>query len=71
MAERMLGKQAPKVDKRTLKLEKYIKRMALPPIPASTNYRDKIASWPMYLNDRIGDCVADTPETHVKLPPQS
>lgn len=52
---RKLGKRAPLLDGRTLKLEKYVS--ALSPPPPSAFYQGKVSSWPMYLNDQLGDCV--------------
>jgi hypothetical protein len=50
-----LGKRAARKDPRTLRLAKYIK--ALPPAPPRMGYLDAVRSWPMALNDAIGDCV--------------
>lgn len=50
-----LGKTAPRLDNRTLKLAKYIK--AVTPPPAQASFMQKIKSWPMYLNDVEGCCV--------------
>lgn len=53
-----LGKHPKRVDKRTFKLADYLVRGApLPPIPPKASYMQKIAAWPMDLNDRYGDCV--------------
>lgn len=30
---------------------------ALPPVPATVDYLSKVTDWPMYGNDRYGDCV--------------
>ena len=53
-----LGKNPPVLDRygRTLRFEKY--SAALPPIPADVDYISKVPSWPMFANDRLGDCVA-------------
>jgi len=51
-----LGKKPPVHDPRTLKLAKYT--AALPAIPAEVNFISKVASWPMFGNDTLGDCVA-------------
>jgi hypothetical protein len=53
----MLGKLAPKVDPRTLRLANYVNRAALPQLPPSTNYRSAVTSWPMLANDRVGNCA--------------
>lgn len=51
-----LGAQPPiPLDPRTLRLSKYIK--ALPPPPTNSGYIDKVSSWPMDLNDTLGDCT--------------
>lgn len=51
-----LGK-APKVaDDRTLQLAKY-KSSALPKPPTSLQYGYKVPTFPMYANDRLGDCT--------------
>jgi hypothetical protein len=51
-----LGKHPPVHDPRTLRFGKYLKTQ-LPPPPASENYGAKVPSWPMYANDRYGDCT--------------
>lgn len=56
--ERKLGKQAPRIDTRTLQFRDYLKREALPAPPPFASYVTKVGDWPMYLNDRLGDCVA-------------
>ena len=53
---RKLGKRAPRLDKRTLKLSDYV-TPALPDPPIRAGYIEKVPSWPMYLNDELGDCV--------------
>ena len=48
-----------------LTLEKYLDprsrmcRTGLPPVPAAqdVDYASKVPSWPMYLNDQLGDCT--------------
>ena len=54
-----LGKLPARFDSRTLRLESYIG--GLPPAPASVTWSSKVPSWPMYLNDSIGDCAIATP----------
>jgi hypothetical protein len=49
-----LGKEPPVVDKRTLRFEKYL---TLPAPPASVSYYTKVATWPMYYNNKYGDCT--------------
>jgi hypothetical protein len=51
----MLGKRLPRLDVRTLKLSKYIS--TLPKPPRGKAYAAKVPSWPIYLNDKLGDCV--------------
>jgi len=51
-----LGKNAPKQDYRTLRLCNYLNWATLPAVPVSVNYYDKVSSFPVYLNDQIGDC---------------
>jgi hypothetical protein len=52
---RKLGKRAPRIDPRTLKLARYL--LPLPAPPVATGYITKVSSWPIDLNDKIGDCV--------------
>jgi len=52
-----LGKKAPRIDKRTLKLAKYLKG-GLPAAPAEVSWITKVPQpWNMFLNDKLGDCV--------------
>lgn len=58
--DRRLGKKPPKHDPRTLRLAKYMTREALPPAPTSKDYTpavEKAGGFPMYGNDRWGDCA--------------
>lgn len=55
-----LGKLPPAHDVRTLQLAKYISE-ALPPAPESKAWSKPVKSWPMYLNDKIGDCAIAGP----------
>lgn len=50
----LLGRKAPRLDIRTLRLATYLR--ALPPIPAEYTVA-KLSSWGMYLNNRLGDCT--------------
>jgi len=53
-----LGKAKPRHDSRTLKLAKYLKPEALPPLPAMVDYTAAVKNnWPMMLNDSLGDCT--------------
>jgi hypothetical protein len=51
-----LGKRAPRLDSRTFKLSRYLTPALLPPPPAA-GYFGKVPTWPMYMNDTLGDCV--------------
>jgi hypothetical protein len=51
-----LGKRIPRLDNRTLLLADYVIGV-LPTPPTSENWGEKVSSWPMYDNDRIGDCT--------------
>ena len=53
---RLLGKLAPRHDIRTLRLADYM-TAELPTPPQESFYQAKVPSWPMYLNDSLGDCV--------------
>lgn len=52
-----LGKAAPAYDPRTLKLARYLDLAKLPQAPAETSRASRVGSWPMYANDRLGDCT--------------
>ena len=56
-AKMKLGKKAPRLDKRTFKLSKYLPKK-LPAPPAEVSWVTHVPQFPMYLNDSIGDCVA-------------
>jgi hypothetical protein len=57
MATVMLGKALPKIDVRTLMLARYIDTTKLPKPPATLDLTGHVQEWPMYANDRIGDCT--------------
>ena len=40
-----------------VKLASHLTMAALPPTPAVVDYAARVKSWPMYLNDRLGDCT--------------
>lgn len=61
---RKLGKLPKRVDARTLKLARYADLSQLPPIPPSSSWSRAVKSWPMFLNDRLGDC-ADAGAAHM------
>ncbi len=52
-----LGKAAPRLDRRTFKLAKYLPAI-IPPPPPEVSWVTKVPKFPMYLNDELGDCVA-------------
>jgi hypothetical protein len=52
-----LGKLPPRVDVRTLPLGRYVDRAKLPPPPPDVDLATAVAKWPMYANDRVGDCT--------------
>jgi len=52
-----LGKRPARANAVKLKLGDYLKVAALPPLPAAFGHQDLISSWPMFGNDRYGDCV--------------
>lgn len=53
-----LGKLEVKHDPRNLMLATYIDdAVALPAVPASIDWSQKVQSWPMYGNDKLGDCT--------------
>lgn len=52
---RKLGKKPVRRDLRTLQLENYIAHLPIP--PDSTDWSSKAAPFPMFLNDKIGDCT--------------
>lgn len=51
-----LGARPPKHDHRTLQLANYLTGR-LPPPPAVVDWTRPVTDWPMWLNDRIGDCT--------------
>lgn len=52
-----LGKLPPRVDPRTLRLAQYVDRTVLPAPPPELDLGAAVPDWPMYANDRIGDCT--------------
>jgi hypothetical protein len=52
-----LGKLPARVDARTLVLAHYVDRRALPAPPPTLDLTARVPEWPMYGNDRIGDCT--------------
>lgn len=54
-----LGKygRLPRREGKRLHLAKYLSTASLPTPPASVDWSSKVASWPIYGNDKIGDCT--------------
>jgi hypothetical protein len=52
-----LGRLPVRTDVRTLQLARYVDRTKLPAPPASYDETQHVAEWPMYANDRLGDCT--------------
>jgi len=52
-----LGKLPVRADVRTLHIARYIDRAKLPTPPPALDLTDQVAEWPMYANDRVGDCT--------------
>ena len=52
-----LGKHPPVNDDRTLRFGDYVTE-ALPPAPASVTYYQRVPTWPMYWNNKYGDCTS-------------
>lgn len=44
-------------DSRTLELANYVDEAKLPPVPATFDLTKNVPKWPMYANDRLGDCT--------------
>ena len=57
VATRKLGKLPVRTDVRTLALTRYVDRGALPSPPTAVDETAAEHDWPMYANDRIGDCT--------------
>src|ERR1700750_1633926 len=53
----MLGKLPVRTDVRTLSLARYVDSSRLPAPPDAFDETSGVDSWPMYANDRIGDCT--------------
>ncbi len=52
-----LGKLPARVDVRTLSLSRYVDRSVLPEAPPRLDLAAPVGDWPMYGNDRLGDCT--------------
>ncbi len=55
---RKLGKKPKREDPRTLMLASYADLAELPPVPGAYSWSRNVPAWPMYMNDRLGDCTA-------------
>ncbi|HEY4347421.1 MAG TPA: hypothetical protein VGM80_07515 [Gaiellaceae bacterium] len=53
----VLGKLPARIDVRTLALARYLDRDVLPAPPRSFDLTGAVPNWPMYGNDRVGDCT--------------
>lgn len=53
-----LGKLEVKKDPRNLQLARYLDdAVVLPEVPADVDWSKQVSSWPMYGNDKLGDCT--------------
>jgi hypothetical protein len=52
-----LGRNKSAPDSRTLKFADYLKPEALAPAPPATNWYGNVPNWPMFGNDKFGDCT--------------
>jgi hypothetical protein len=53
-----LGKREVKHDARNLQLARYLEEpTVLPRVPDRAEWSKKVAAWPMYANDKLGDCT--------------
>ena len=52
-----MGKLPVRTDTRTLLLARYVDSAKLPTPPATYDATRHVAEWPMYANDRLGDCT--------------
>ena len=57
IAAHKLGKLPVRLDVRTLRLARYVDRTKLPAAPTQLDLTPHVPEWPMYANDRIGDCT--------------
>ncbi len=57
LAAYRLGKLPVRTDVRTLRLARYVDVSKLPPPPVTLDLTAHVPDWPMYGNDRIGDCT--------------
>jgi hypothetical protein len=52
-----LGRKAPRRDARTLQLANYVDHGVLPHVPPKFDWNRAVKTWPVMLNDRLGDCT--------------
>ena len=57
LATGKLGKLPVRTDVRTLRLKRYVDETKLPAPPPALDLTAHVAEWPMYANDRRGDCT--------------
>src|SRR4051812_2113845 len=57
VAARKLGKFPVRTDVRTLSLGQYVDGAHLPEPPSTFDETTRVVEWPMYANDRVGDCT--------------
>jgi hypothetical protein len=57
IAAQRLGKLPVRTDVRTLSLGRYVDGARLPTPPDAFDETSGVAEWPMYANDRVGDCT--------------
>ena len=57
IAAQKLGKLPVRTDVRTLSLARYVDKAKLPSPPDAFDETTQVHDWPMYANDRIGDCT--------------
>jgi hypothetical protein len=57
IAAQKLGKLPVRTDVRTLSLARYVDRARLPAAPEVLDLTGHVPEWPMYANDRVGDCT--------------
>jgi hypothetical protein len=57
IAAHKLGKLPVRTDVRTLRLGRYVDVSKLPKPPAALDLTHDVVDWPMYANDRVGDCT--------------
>jgi hypothetical protein len=53
----LLGRLPVRRDVRTLALARYVDRAELPQPPVRLDMTRRVPGWPMYANDRLGDCT--------------